>query len=55
MQNPLLDQVEHLDNGVLLLKGNRSLISLNLARECSSFSTTIHQLIEVIKYVMQLV
>ncbi|KAK2186113.1 hypothetical protein NP493_214g00022 [Ridgeia piscesae] len=29
--NPLLDMVEHLDNGVIILSGNMTLISLNLA------------------------
>ena len=29
--NPLLDTVEHLDNGVIILCGNMTLISLNLA------------------------
>ncbi len=31
--NPLLDSVEWLDNGVVMLQGNRTLINLNLARK----------------------
>ena len=31
MLNPLLDTVERLDNGVIMLVGNRTLISLSLA------------------------
>ena len=31
VMNPLLDMVEHLENGVIILSGNMTLISLNLA------------------------